>query len=89
MLLFPRFFVKVCVFAIGYVFYVCMGVCVFVHTSGSNSSRMERQLPEESCKGERGVREGGVHPSLVVLPCPPASSSSPEASASLEQPFRK
>lgn len=89
-LCFPVFLLK-CVYLQLSMCFMCVWVCVcaFVHTSGSNSGRMERQLPKESCKGERGLREGGVHPSLVVQPCPPASSSSPEASASLEQPFRK
>lgn len=74
------------------VFSLCVWLCAFVHTYGSKSGRMERQRDGSLRRARRereGVRKGGVHPSLVVQPCPLASSPSPEASASLEQPFRK
>lgn len=81
-------FVKVCVLSVA-----CVYVCAFAHTCGSNGGRMVRQrdssLRKAGRKERERVREGGAHPPLVVQPCPPASSPSPEASASLEQPFRK
>ncbi len=73
-----------------YVLFWCVCICAHVWIKQWQDGEIERQLPKESWKGKRnGVRMGGVHPSLVVQPCPRASSPSPEASASLEQPFKK
>ena len=65
-----------------------MRLCTRVHQTAAGWKETEK-APYGKLEWREGVRMGGLHPSLVVQPCPPASSSSPEASTSLEQPFRK